>query len=220
MRLTIFNGSPRGTASNTRVLLEHFSDGFTEREGNSCELAYLNHVKKQDEFVKMFCEAEQVFVAFPLYTDAMPAIVKTFIESLSPLRNGDYNPPVGFIVQCGFPESIHIRAVEKYLEKLAKRLNSRYIGTIVKGGGEGARLMPQRYAKLFEIFRQLGQNYGETGLLDAELLRKLAKPEKYPKAAVLMFKPLLKTKLFKSGTDNQLKENGVFEKRYDRPYLV
>ncbi len=147
MRLTVFNGSPRGTGSNTKVYLEHFLSGFTEAEGNTYELAYLNRVKRQDEFVKMFREAEQVLLAFPLYTDAMPAMVKTFIESLEPLCGREGNPPIGFMVQCGFPEAIHIRFLEKYLEKLARRLGSTYVGTIVKGGGHGAQEMPSRFKK-------------------------------------------------------------------------
>jgi multimeric flavodoxin WrbA len=218
MRLTVFNGSPRGEDSNTKVFLEHFINGFTEQDGNSYELAYLNRVKKQDEFINMFCNAEHVLIAFPLYTDTMPAIVKTFIESLALLRDNNNNPSIGFLVQCGFPEAIHIRAVEKYLEKLAKRLGSKYTGTIVKGGGEGAKYMPKQYAKVFSIFYQLGQIYGNTGGFDTRLLGKLAKPEKFPKLIALMFKPLLKTKPFKIGWDNQLKENDVFEKRFARPY--
>ncbi len=219
MRLTVFNGSPRGEDSNSKIFLDTFLNGFTEHEGNSYEMAYLNRINRQDEFIKLFRNAEQVIVAFPLYTDAMPAVVKTFIESLAPLRNQNDNPPIGFMVQCGFPEAIHIRALEKYLEKLVQRLGSKYIGTIVKGNGEGARYMPKQYAKTFTIFQQLGQIYSKTGNFDAELLIKLAKPERFPKLIALMFKPLLKTKPFRVGWDNQLKENGVFEKRFARPYI-
>ncbi len=45
MKLTVFNGSPRGKGSNTRVFLEHFLKGFMIKEGNSFELVYLNRVK-------------------------------------------------------------------------------------------------------------------------------------------------------------------------------
>jgi len=34
-----------------------------------------------------------------------------------------------------------------------------------------------------------------------------------------MYKPLLKTKLFRIGWDNQLKQNGTYERRFDKPYV-
>ena len=171
MKLTVFNGSPRGKGSNTKIFLEHFLNGFVVKEGNSCELAYLNRVKDQEKLVMLFKEAETVLLAFPLYCDAMPAMVKIFIESLEPLCGREDNPDIGFIVQNGFPEAIHNRYVERYLKKLASRLGCRYTGTIIKGGGEGARIMPAQYRKAFNIFRQLGQIYGETGQFEAELVR-------------------------------------------------
>ena len=137
MRLTVFNGSPRGKGSNTKFLLEHFLNGFMTTDGNSYEMVYLNRLKDSDKFIKFFQEAEQVLLAFPLYTDAMPAMVKTFIESLEPLCGREGNPDIGFIVQSGFPEAIHSRYIERYLEKLAIRLGCRYIGTVIKGGVEG-----------------------------------------------------------------------------------
>ena len=79
MRLTVFNGSPRGSGSNTKILVEKFLRGFHETPGNTSEIIYLNRINKQDEFVQAFCEADHVILATPLYTDAMPAIVKTFI---------------------------------------------------------------------------------------------------------------------------------------------
>jgi hypothetical protein len=123
------------------------------------------------------------------------------------------------MVQCGFPEAIHIRAIERYLERLPGRFGADYFGTIVKGGGEGARSMPDRYQKPFGLLRQLGKTYGETGAFDNELLTKLANPEKFPKIMALLFKLLLKTKPLRAGWDAQLKENGAFEKRFARPYL-
>jgi len=219
MKLTVFNGSPRGKNSNTEIFLEHFLNGFLIKEGNVYEYAYLNRAKGQDRFLELFKEAENVLLAFPLYCDAMPAMVKTFIESLEPLCGRKGNPNIGFIVQNGFPEAIHNRYVARYLNKLSSRLGCKCMGTIIKGGGEGARTMPDRYKKSFDILRQLGQIYGETGQFDLELVHKLAGPYKFSKPVVLLFKPLLKTKPFKIGWDRMLKENGAFERRFDRPYL-
>jgi len=220
MRLTVFNGSPRGKGSNTKILLEHFLSGFMTTNGNSHEMVYLNRVKDSNRFMKLFQEAEQVLLAFPLYTDAMPAIAKTLIESLEPLCGRETNPDIGFIVQGGFPEAIHSRYVERYLEKLASRLGCKYIGTIIKGGCEGVWRRPaKRTKKLFEAFYQLGQIYGETGRFDEQLIHKLAQPERFPKLIV----PLLKLLLIKIGLVNfywnsMLKKNNIFEQRFARPY--
>lgn len=54
--------------------------------------------------------------------------------------------------------------------------------------------MPAQYKKAFNTFYQLGQIYGETGQFDEEVVRRLAKPEKFPKPVVLLFKLLLETK--------------------------
>jgi NAD(P)H-dependent FMN reductase len=228
VRLTVFNGSPRGKRGNTQVFLEHYLRGFGTQAtqpkgcdasaGNSYEIFYLNRVRDTERFVQAFAEAEHVLLAFPLYTDAMPGLVKAFFEALEPLCGRQGNPDIGFIVQSGFPEAAHSRYVERYLEKLASRLGCRYVGTMVKGGGEGARVVPDQYRKPFEIFCQLGKTFGETGQFDQALLRRLAKPERYPRILGPLFQWFLKTKLATSHWDSQLRENGAYEERFAQPY--
>ena len=219
MRLTVFNGSPRGKGGNTKQYLDYFLRGFETNDGNTYELAYLNHVKSQEKFVKLFEEAENVIIAFPLYCDSMPAMVKTFIESLESLCGRKGNPNIGFVVQCAFPEAHQIRFVERYLKKLALRLGCNYIGTIVKGQGHGANEMPKSFKKPFTMFYQLGQIFGKTGEFDTELLRKVAGPEKLSKLMLAIFGFLYKTKIGKKYWDDKLKNNGAYEKRFDKPYM-
>ncbi len=215
MKLTVFNGSPRGKGSNTKVLLEHFTNGFMTNDGNTHELAYLVRVKDRESFIKLFKEAEHVLLAFPLYFDAMPAVVKTFIESLEPLCRRKGNPDIGFIVQSGFPESTHSRYVERYLEKLAKRLGCRYKGTVIRGGVEGIRATPDRMnRKLFKSFYELGKAFGETGEFDKQIVFKLGQPERLTKFYFWIIK-LVTHKLY---WDKMLKKNKAFEKRFARPY--
>ena len=219
MRLTVFNGSPRGKGGNTQVLLEKLLDGFEANAGNRHELFYLKRVEDADRFRQAFADAERVLLAFPLYTDAMPGLVKVFIETLEPLCGRDGNPDIGFIVHSGFPEAVHSRYVEQHLEKLAARLRCRYVGTIIKGGSEGIRRMPEEANReFFEAFYQLGKTFGETGRFDGELVHKLTRPERYPKVLGPLFQLFLKTKLARSYWDNQLKENGAYERRFARPY--
>jgi hypothetical protein len=215
MKLTVFNGSPRGKGSNTKILLEHFINGFMTTDGNTYELAYLNLVKDTDNFIKLFGEAEQVLLAFPLYTDAMPAIVKTFIESLEQLCGSDGNPDIGFIVQGGLPEANHSRYVERYLEKLAAHLGCRYKGTVIRGGVEGIRAQPAWITrKLFNSFYELGKSFGETGEFNKQIVLKLTQGERLTKFQFLIFK------LFGHNYWNyMLKKNNAFEKRFDKPYI-
>ncbi|HOT90290.1 MAG TPA: NAD(P)H-dependent oxidoreductase [Anaerolineae bacterium] len=216
-RLTVFNGSPRGAKGNTPLLLEHVMQGFTAAGNRTAEMFHLVRQNELESYREMFAAAEAVLVGFPLYTDAMPGIVKAFIEALEPLRGRAGNPPLGFLVQSGFPESLHLRYVERYLAKLATRLGCPYLGTIVKGGCESVRLMPEILnRKLFAQLFELGKQLGETGQFDMARLQKLARPERYPG----YMKPAIEGMLlfFSVYWSNQLKENGVYEQRSARPY--
>jgi NAD(P)H-dependent FMN reductase len=221
MKLTVFNGSPRGKDSNTSVLLENFLNGFIETSGNKYELAYLNRLKDRENFIKMFKEAEKVLLAFPLYTDAMPAIVKNFIESLEPLCGRKDNPDLGFIVQGGFPEALHSRPLERYLKKLTKRMGCRYTGTLIKGGAEGIKSRPPWMTRrIFESFNELGRNFGENGRFNEKLVLKLVKPEKLSRFRLLFFELLGKRLSQLLMWDKKLKENNAFDKRFARPYAT
>ena len=218
-RLTVFNGSPRGKTGNTQIFLEQFLQGFLAGDGRSHEMYRLNHVSDAERFRQAFAGAEHALMGFPLYADAMPGIVKAFIETLEPFCGRENNPSIGFLVQSGFPEAIHSRYVERYLEKLSVRLGCPYSGTIVKGNGEGVRSMPpEKNRALFETLQQLGTAYSQTGQFDPALLEKLAKPERFPKWMAPMFKVMLKTKMANMMWDNPLKENGAYERRFARPY--
>jgi multimeric flavodoxin WrbA len=216
-RLTVFNGSPRGRKGNTPILLGKFLEGFTSTGGRSYDLYHLNRLKEMGSFQQAFGEAECVLVGFPLYTDAMPGMVKAFIESLEPFQGRANNPPLGFLVQGGLPEGGHSRYVEAYLKKLAEHVGSPYLGTLVKGGCEGVREMPdQMNQKLFKALFEIGKTFGETGQFDPELLRNLVKPERYPAYLTPVFRVLVK--MFDSYWDGQMKQNGVFEQRFATPY--
>lgn len=215
-RLTVFNGSPRGRQGNTPILLGEFTKGF----GSEHTTYHLNHVKDSDQFVDAFANAECVWLGFPLYVDAMPGIVKHFIETLQPLAGRKNNPPIGFLVQSGFPESLHSRYVERYLERLAARLGSPYLGTIVKGGGEGVRVMPPEATRqLFKNLQALGRSFAGSGQLDAETLRQIAAPERFPAILGPVFQVFLRLPVAHSYFDDMLKKNGAYEQRFARPFV-
>jgi multimeric flavodoxin WrbA len=216
-RLTLFNGSPRGRRGNTPIFLREFAKGF----GGETEMYHLIQLKQTEQFVKAFAEAECAWIGFPLYTDAMPGAVKHFIDALEPLVGRKDNPPLGFIVQSGFPEGLHSRYIERYLEKLAARLDSPYLGTIVKGNGEGIRLMPpEANQSLFEGLQSLGAGLAANGRLDSEILSRLAHPERYPAILWPVFQVFLRLPIAHSYFDNMLKKNGAYERRFARPFVV
>jgi multimeric flavodoxin WrbA len=215
-RLTLFNGSPRGRRGNTPIFLREFAGGF----GEDSEMHNLIQVKQTERFVQAFAEAECAWIGFPLYTDAMPGSVKHFIEALEPLAGRKNNPPVGFVVQSGFTEGLHSRYIERYLEKLAARLGSPYLGTIVKGNGEGVRIMPPEATRsLFENLHTLGAEFARDGRLNPEILARIAVPESFPAYLSPVFRIFLHLPIAHSYFDNMLKQNGAFERRFAQPFL-
>jgi hypothetical protein len=214
-RLTLFNGSPRGRRGNTPIFLSEFAKGF----GGPSEMHHLIWVKSTDQFVQAFADAECAWLGFPLYTDAMPGVVKHFIEALEPLVGRKNNPPLGFIIQSGFPEGLHSRYVERYLEKLAARLGSSYLGTIVKGNGEGVRMSsPEAARSLFETLQALGRGLATEGRLNPETLARVAIPERFPAIISPIFKLILRLPSSQAYFNDMLKKNGAYERRFARPF--
>jgi hypothetical protein len=98
-------------------------------------------------------------------------------------------------------------------------MNAPYLGTIVKGGGEGVRMMPEdKNAKLFEVLQGLGKEFAKTGQLDPDLLSIVAGVERFPKFMSPIFKLFLRLPIASSYWDSQLKENGIYEERFAQPY--
>jgi len=217
MRLTVFNGSPRGRKGNTNIILDHFLRGYEATPGNTYELYHLNRLKETEHFVQAFAQAETVVLAHPLYTDAMPAIVKAFIEQLEPYLDRDNKPAIGFIVQSGFVEAAHSRYVERYWEKLSRRLGSCYLGAIIKGGCEPLHRGEKQFQKVLVSFYELGKSFGEAGQFDEKMVKELAQPEKL--SPLLRFIIQLVWKINGNGYwDTWLKENDAYERRDARPY--
>ncbi len=216
-RLTLFNGSPRGKRGNTPIFLKEIAAGF---EGPT-EIFDLVRLKETEHMVQAFAAAECILFGFPLYTDSMPGIIKHFIEALEPLTGRDQNPPIGFVIQSGFPEGLHSRYVERYVEKLAHRLNSPYLGTVVKGNGEGVRGMPpEANRSLFTDLQVLGAGLAKEGRFDPAILARIARPERYPAILGPVFKVVLRMPMAHAYFDEMLKKNGAFEQRFDRPFLA
>jgi len=217
--LTVFNGSPRAKKSNSDQLLQRFREGFESTEGNTWEQAYLAQARKCDQHLELFTSAECVLVVFPLYVDAMPSQVMEFFAALAPYAGRPDNPPMMFLVHSGFPEACQSRPVERYCEKLARRLGADYLGTLVKGGSEGIQVMPPWMTrKLYGTMTALGQTFGANRKLDEALVKKLADRERFTGVSLLVARVMMATGFNDFYWNGQLKKNGVWDRRYDQPY--
>jgi len=222
MKLAIINGSPRYKKSNSTLLINQFLSGYNKIIPEDVSVHYLVNQQVRDEAVNAFLVSDQIILIFPLYTDCMPGIVKEFIESIAQLNKNDIGgKKIGFIVQSGFPEAVHSVAVEHYLEKLAKRLQCEYLGTVIKGGVEGIQIMPPfMMRKLFLQFNKLGEYFARNSAFSPQIMDKLRKPYKMSPRKIAIFKLLIKLGLTNFYWNNNLKKNGAFEKRFDKHYEV
>jgi hypothetical protein len=213
MNLVMLNGSPRGKKSNTQILLNQLCIGMNSVNCIECNTYYLNQTKKTEEHIAVVKEAELIVLGFPLYTDGMPGIVKHFIDSLYPIDL--QGTPIAFLVQSGFPEAKHSRAVARYLEKLCKRINATHCGTIIRGGSEGIHLTPDKVnRKIFEQFNALGASLAYDGKFKQDLLDKVAGAEELS----WVRKQGMKLPISNFYWNMMLKKNNAFGKRFDAPY--
>ncbi|MBN2279230.1 MAG: NAD(P)H-dependent oxidoreductase [Candidatus Marinimicrobia bacterium] len=218
MQLTIYNGSPRKTQSNSDVLIQKFLDGFLDGEIKT-KVNYLANQDKMREFVGKFQNAENIIIAFPLYADSMPGLVKEFFETLENTPKYRERQRLGFIIHCGFPDAVHLSALEKYLEKFSKRLGVEYLGSVIKPGSEGLRMMPEKMnIQLFSRLKKLGQHFRKTGEFDQQLLIKIAGKEKFPSILIPLIKLINQAGFFNFYWNMQLKKNRVYQNRFDKPY--
>ena len=217
MQLVLFNGSPRGKNSNTKILLDQFRKGFETGGGDVVSENYLLRQKHLKEQVQQFKNADTIFLAFPLYVFSVPGIVKQFIEEIGEFDGRGKR--ILFLVQSGFPEACQSDSVKKQMEDLAKRWKMENLGVIVKPGAEGVRLMPAMMTKkLFKQMNSFGKQLAQKGQPDADDLIKIATPYRHSKSRIAIYRLLQKTGLTNLYWNINLKKNKAFERRFDAPY--
>jgi hypothetical protein len=226
MKLAVINGSPKRKNSNTGIFLDHFITGFKNSGEKTISLHAVSDLEEENEILDLFSAADAVFIAMPLYTNAMHADVKRFFEMLRPISHSpDKNPLLMFLVQSGFPEAHHSRYIEKYLKKLCSRLNCEYGGTIIRGGMDTinqtcpALIRKGIFWLLANRIQKIGHAFGKTGSLDSTMLRQFAFPERMPKIAIYLFNIYSFFGIRYLGFDKELMKNNMFEQRDATPYL-
>lgn len=211
-KLILYNGSPRLSGSNTAIILKAISDVY----GQNIEIRDLKQKNMWAQWAKDFVLERSVIFVLPLYVHAMPSHVMAFIEMLQPSKGS-----LGFIVQQGFPESSQSNYLEAYFENLTKRLQRNYLGTAIKGSGEGLHLQSQKELgkTLAPIVGLIGSVF-DHGCMSAQIIEKMAGKGYLSKSMLFLFKLLAPTGLIQSYWDMQLKENNAFHQRNDRPYAT
>lgn len=240
MKLVIINGSPRGIKSNSNVIANWVVDGvvknkqvnpiFSAKEniqkddGNSTETKesiqidrfIAAKISSHRDAVDSIEDNSTVLVIFPLYVDAMPAITKLFFEELETLANKRENVKIYYIVHSGFDGANHCRAVEKYLVYLTDYLGFEYMGTAIKPGSEGIRLMPvENMLDIVSDFAKLSKDIANGSSFGIDTLKSLAKFE--------LPSEEYKNRIEQSNGSNGyfsylLKQNNAFDRSFDKPY--
>jgi hypothetical protein len=221
--LLLLNGSPRGERSNSMKMLSRVAKGWQAGGGASPHVLHLARQTQLQRAVEAFPIVDTVLLGMPLYTDAMPGIVMRFIEALAPrvaaAQAGAKNPTLGFLVQSGFPEALHSRPLERYLEKLARRLACPYAGTIVRGGGESLQMMPdEANKKLWARLRTLGSQLAREGRFDAAELKAFAGMERLSRFGAAIAWAACKAPALQFMWNGPLKKNGAWGQRFAAPY--
>jgi hypothetical protein len=218
MRLTVFNGSPRAKRGNTEILLGDLLRGFTEVDGNSVDVHYLNTDSRRRDAAAAFADSELVLLCFPLYHHAMPGIVMTWLETLEPL-GPSRNARMGFLVQSGLPEARQSRCVERFLGRLPARLGCAYLGTMVRGGVEAMQFAPDfMFRRMHRTLVDLGRELATTGGFDPKTVARLAGGEVLPWWRIKFFLTMKTVGLADRSWNNLLKKNGAWAGRFDQPH--
>lgn len=227
MQYLLCNGSPRGTKGATSRIVDMLAKGIAEAsalpssevntsEANAIHVdsALLFRISEHADTAAAFAAADRAVIVFPLYTDSMPGLTMAFLEALEPYAGKLQHMSIAYVVQSGFPEKLHCEAVAKYLSRLTEILGAEYAGTAIFGNGMSL------YGKRLDSIRQLAHGFAITGRFDPELLKKTTPMGKISPLLRGPIRILSRTPLLQFYWDRQLKANGVFKERFDKPYGV
>jgi len=221
MKLTIYNGSPRGLASNSNkiadFLCEELDDNLTV--SRHCINKTEKH-NKDIEDVAIQDATDAHFIVFPLYADAMPFAVKLFFEKMEEHKAIFENKPIYYFIHSGFPEAKQSRLLERYLKYFTKIIGAQYMGTAIMGNSEMIRYMDEkskRRAKIQYNMKAFAKDI-ETGKpFNKESIEYFRGMETMPKFVMFLLKKF--PSVFNKGFDMMFKRHDSFDKRYHQTYI-
>ncbi len=213
MKITAFNGSPRGSRSNTGIMVGEFLEGAFVA-GAETEQIFLSTKKisncvgcfkcwvatpgvcviKDDmsELLKKVMSSDVIIMATPLYVDGVSGLMKSFMDRFIPLADPHFEADEN-------GEWRHVKRYEKYPK----------IFVISNSGMPGL----EHFQVLRLHFRRMARNFhsevvGEIYRDSGELL----------KDEVPMLKPVIKNykKLLKKAGEEFVKNNELSQKTLDK----
>ena len=215
MRLTIYNGSPRGKASNSEVISKLIEDNL--HSDIVVTKHYIKDVRKHSEIIKYTSDA--YFAVFPLYADITPYAVKAFFERMEESKETYKDKPIWFFIHSGFPEAKHSRLLERYLKYFCKLIGANCMGVCIMGSSEVLRGLTNESKRMIKInknIKGLANNISNSKTFNSKSIEYFKGMEMLPKPVVYIMK--LFPNIFNKGFDIMIKRNGAYDKRYDKPY--
>ncbi len=203
MKISLFNGSPRGSLGNSAQMIKLLLKELPE----DTSVHQLKNIDKHHLFIKEWIQSDIAVIIFPLYVDAMPAIVMKFIETLEEYKSELKNKSTYFIIHSGFPESHHSTFVKKYIYELSNKLQLNVIDSFILGAN------PDK----LKLFPLIGQVINNKKIADLELHTNLLFPESFNSVDTKVVDSLVNG--INQYMDGRLSNNEVLDKSYDKPYL-
>jgi putative NADPH-quinone reductase len=223
MKRLALNASPRGKESNSRLIIDWISQGLA----SDFPVLDIARVKDSAAQIEAFLSADEAVIVMPLYTDQAPGIFMNFIDALADALAADpdgtrprlHGKRVGFVIQSGFPESIHSEALRDWLLRLSERLGFHCMGVAIKAGAEGIRLQPERTMKGIKAsFMELGKAMARGQDFPPAALARLASFRTFGFWGRLALSALAPTGLLNFYWNYMLRKHGAYERRFDAPY--
>lgn len=212
MKISVFNGSPRGEQSNSRVIIKWLAEGMDKEISPK----YLRKISEHAKYIEEAEACEKILIVFPLYTDAMPGIVMKFFEGLYANREKLKGKEYLFVVHSGFPEAKQSYPIKRYLENFIGKMDGKLIDIIIDGGSEGIRLKPERMQKkTMNAFKNIGKSLIENEPISKADIEVLLKPIELSKFTLFILKNFNIGNIYWNTT---LKKNNAYAKRFDKPY--
>lgn len=216
MKISVFNGSPRGENSNSSVIIKWITGGIDDCHPQNI----LRKIVNYNNYIFQMEESDKILIVFPLYTDAMPGIVMKFFEEIYKNRNRLKGKQYLFVVHSGFPETKHSYPVREYLKNFINKVDGELIDVIINGGSEATRLQPEKTQKKKRTaYNRIGTSFEKGNKIDKKDKMILAKPIELSSFVKFLFNIISKIGLLNISWNINLKKNKAFNKRFDKPYI-
>jgi len=219
MKITAFNASPWGQDGHTHIIVQQFLNGavnagakvhpiqLIDKKIQHCKRCgacfYKNPGKcviKDDmaHLIVKFMASDIVIFATPLYIDNVTALMKLFIDRLTPILEPHYEkdpygqyrrskrfkkyPEFFAISSCAMPDQSNFQVLRIFFRRMARSMHTQLIGEIYRSSA-GLLLLSQKELKFkspanhyLNLLYQAGQQLVKTGKISEPTAEKLEEP--------------------------------------------